>query len=322
MAKDRYTIYSKHLVQKFGEKVYKLPLNLPGSCPNRDGTIGSGGCTFCDETGAGFQCLPNSYAIAMQVEKNKAYFRKRFHAHKFIAYFQAFTNTYIPFTQFKANILAACQEDIVGISISTRPDCIHDSYLDFLAEIKEKNQIDINIELGLQTVNYHTLLKINRGHTLAEFVDAVLRIQRRNFDICTHLILNLPGDTILDVVENAKLLSALQIQYVKLHSLYIVDNTPLGEMFKKNLFTIISLEEYIERVITFLAYVDPHMVIQRLVGKGPTEHLLFSNWGISWWKIKQSIEEQLEFRDIQQGCKCNYLNGSALPCSWKDENLK
>ena len=312
MTEARYNVYSQHLARKFGGKVYKLPVNLPGTCPNRDGKVGTGGCIFCDGAGSGFQCLPNTYTVSRQLEENREYFIKRFNAKKFIAYFQAFTNTYLPYEQFKENILAACREDIVGISVSTRPDCVNDRYLDFLLEVKNEKKLDINIELGLQTVNYRTLLKINRGHTLAEFVDAVLRIHRRGFDVCAHLILNLPGDDTVDVAENAKLLSALGVQYVKLHSLYIVDNTVLGEMYKHGEFLMITLDEYVRRVVAFMEYLDPGVVIQRLVGKGPAESLLFSNWGVSWWKIKQMIEEKMEEMDTRQGARCNYLNGSAL----------
>lgn len=308
----RYKVYSEHLVHKFGQKVYKLPINLPGTCPNRDGKKGTGGCSFCDESGSGFQCLPNSYEVSRQLEENKEYFKKRFKAYKFIAYFQAFTNTYMPLEKFKEYIRAACLEDIVGISVSTRPDCVNDKYLDFLKEIELEYKLNINMELGLQTVNYHTLLEVNRGHSLAEFIDAVLRIKKRGFDICTHLILNLPNDNMVDVLENAKLLSALEIEYVKLHSLYLVEGTALGEKFKRGEISMISLEEYVDRVINFICYVSHDMVIQRLIGKGPLESLLFSNWGVSWWRIKQMIEDRLENENLFQGCKCDYLNGSAL----------
>ncbi|MEG6522685.1 TIGR01212 family radical SAM protein [Desulfotomaculum sp. 1211_IL3151] len=309
----RYRQYSDHLVKKFGQKVYKLPVNLPGSCPNRDGIVGRGGCIFCDEEGAGFECLPNTLSITQQIQENKDFFIRRFNAKKFIVYFQAFTNTYLPLPQFKENILAAAaEEDIVGISISTRPDCINDSYLDFLQEIKLQRGLDINIELGLQTVNYHTLTKVNRGHTLAEFIDAVQRIKQRNFEICVHIILNLPWDNPLDVIENAKILTALGIHYVKLHSLYVVKGTALASIYERGEFKIIPLEEYITRVVTFLEYLDPEVVIQRLVGKGPQDNQLFSNWSTSWWKIKQAIEHTLAEKDTWQGKKCDYLNGKAL----------
>jgi radical SAM protein (TIGR01212 family) len=309
----RYNQYSTHLVKKFGEKVYKLPVNLPGTCPNRDGRVGWGGCIFCDEEGSGFDCLPNTYGVKEQIARNKAFFQKRFKAKKFIIYFQAFTNTYLPLNRFKDNINQAADEDgVVGISVATRPDCVNDRYLDFLFALQEEKKLDINIELGLQTVNYHTLMKINRGHTLAEFIDAVLRIKKYGFETCAHLILNLPWDTCGDAVENARILSALGVEYVKLHSLYIVKGTPLGDLYERGDLEIIPLQEYIERVCSFLAYLDPAVVIQRLVGKGPRESLLFSNWGVSWWLVKQGIEDYLEKHDIHQGKKFDYLNGKAV----------
>ncbi|HOV79901.1 MAG TPA: TIGR01212 family radical SAM protein [Bacillota bacterium] len=313
MKSARYNRYSEHLLNKFGTKVYKIPVNLPGTCPNRDGRYGTGGCIYCDEQGAGFECLPGTLPVKQQICVNKAFFRKRYNAEKFIVYFQAFTNTYLPLGRFEENIReAAGEDDVVGISVSTRPDCVNDRYLDFLYEIKENKGLDINIELGLQTVNYHTLERINRGHTLAEFIDAALRIKKRSFEICVHLILNLPGDDMADVVENAKVLSALGVEYVKLHSLYVVKGTPLGDMYERGEVGMISMDEYVERAAVFLEYLDPAVVIQRLVGRGPRESLLFCNWGVSWWLVKQRIEEYLEKNDIKQGKKFDYLNGKAV----------
>jgi radical SAM protein (TIGR01212 family) len=314
-----YRSYGEFLQGKYGTKVYKLPINLPGTCPNRDGTIGRGGCIFCDEEGAGFQCLANTKTVTKQLEENKLFYRKRFGVGKFIAYFQTFTNTYLPYADFRENILAASREkDLVGIAISTRPDCINEQYLGFLKEIASGKKLDIDIELGLQTVNYHTLAKINRGHTLAEFIDAVLRIKKYGFAICAHLILNLPWDNEEDVIENAKILSALDIDYVKLHSLYLVEGTVLGEMYKREEITLISLEQYMERVILFLEYLSPHVVIQRLVGKGPRVNLLFCNWNTSWWKIKDTIEERMVVRGTFQGKKCDYLHGKKALATFQE----
>lgn len=316
--KGLYRNYAEHLLHKYGVKVYKLPVNLPGTCPNRDGTLGYGGCIFCDEKGAGFECLSNTLSVQKQIRENKAFFQKRFNAKRFIAYFQAFTNTYMPLVEFKENILSAISEkDLVGISISTRPDCINESYLDFLEEIqqdllKEGRKLDISIELGLQTANYHTLKKINRGHTLAEYLDAVLMIKKHGFSICTHIILNLPWDKEIDVIENAKIISALKVEYIKLHSLYIVKGTVLDDMYQNEEFQMISLDEYVKRVILFLEYLSPHTVIQRLVGKGPQGHLSFCNWDTSWWKIKSMIEERMIQKETYQGKNCDYLEGKAL----------
>ncbi|PKM82926.1 MAG: TIGR01212 family radical SAM protein [Firmicutes bacterium HGW-Firmicutes-14] len=309
----RYNEYSSYLKRKYGEKVYKLPVNLPGTCPNRDGTVSTGGCIFCDEEGAGFECLPSSMEAARQVKENKAFFIKRFNARKFFVYFQAFSNTYCDLELFRQNVLSAVEDkDVIGISISTRPDCISSSYLDFLAGIKAEKGLDINIELGLQTVNYHTLKKINRGHTLAEFIDAVLRIKKYSMEVVTHLILNLPWDDETDVAESARICSALGVDFIKIHSLYVVQNTVLGDMYERGEFQIISLDEYIDRVILFLEHLNPEIVIQRLVGKGPQGNLLFCNWGTSWWKIKRKIEETMEERDTWQGKRFDYIDGAAL----------
>lgn len=307
-----YKTYSENLKNRFGEKVYKLPISLPLTCPNRDGCIDIGGCTFCGEEGGSFENLSNKLSVEEQINKNKNYIRKVYKANKFIAYFQNFSNTYLPLEELKVYINEAIQKDIVGISISTRPDCINDDYLIFLKDISEKYNIEITIELGLQTVNYHSLKKINRGHSLAEFIDAVLRIKKFGLRVCTHLILNLPWDDMLDVVENAKVISALDVDEVKLHSLYIVEGTILAEEYKNNNFTMISKDEYIERVITFLEYLNPNIVVQRIIGRAPEENTIFVNWQESWWKIRDEIVAIMERRNTYQGIKFDYLNGKAL----------
>lgn len=307
-----YNTYANYLKDKYGEKVYKLPINLPLTCPNRDGTLSIGGCTFCGEEGGSFENLPNSFKVKEQITKNMDYISKRYKAKKFIAYFQNFSNTYMDLDSFKAYIEEAIMENIVGISISTRPDCINDKYLSFLGEIQSKMGIDIIIELGLQSVNYHSLVKINRGHTLAEFIDAVIRIKANNLRVCTHLILNLPWDDNLDIIENAKILSALKVDEIKLHSLYILDKTAIGEQYKNREIDIISKNEYINRVITFLEYLDPSIVIQRIMGRAPEENALFVNWSTSWWKIRDEIVSKMEAENRFQGSKFNYLNGKAL----------
>jgi len=310
--KDFYNVYSNYLKDRYGEKVYKLPINLPTTCPNRDGCVGHGGCIFCGDEGAGFENLSNTIPIKEQLIKNMEYIRSKYKAKKFIAYFQNFTNTYMSLDMFKESIEEALLENIVEISVSTRPDCISDKYLEFLKTIKEEYNINISIELGLQSVNYHTLKKINRGHTLAEFIDSIMRIKKHDFQVCAHLILNLPWDNKDDVIEDAKILSALTVDQVKLHSLYIVEDTILGKMYKENKVDIISKEEYIDRVITFLEYLSPDIVIQRLLGRAPEENTLFVNWNTSWWKIRDEILEEMNRKGSRQGIRCDYLNGKAL----------
>lgn len=307
-----YNVYSDYLKNRYGEKVYKLPVALPVTCPNRDGVCGITGCSFCGEIGAGYENLPADMTVNEQLDANKAHITPKYKAEKFIAYFQNFSNTYLPIEKLKGYTEEACHEDVVGIALATRPDCINDQYLEMLAEIKKKHNIDICIELGLQSVNYHSLIKVKRGHTLAEFLDATHRIKNYGLEVCAHLILNLPWDDMTDVIENAKVLSAIQVDQVKLHALYIVKGTQMAREYEAGQLELISKEEYIERVITFLEYLNKDIVVQRLIGRAPESNTLFSNWKTGWWKIRDTITKIMEEQNTYQGRLCNYLNGSAV----------
>lgn len=312
MEKKIYNVYSEHLKSKYGQKVYKLPVNLPLTCPNRDGNLSVGGCTFCGEEGGSFENLENTISVQDQLQKNMGYIRYKYKANKFIAYFQNFSNTYMPIEIFKNYINESIIDDIVGISISTRPDCIEDNYLQFLSDIHYNRGIDITIEIGLQTINYHTLNKINRGHGIAEFIDAVLRIKRFHLRTCVHIILNLPWDNKNDIIETSKVLSSLGIEEVKLHSLYLMGGTVMASQYEKGEFELSSKQEYIDRVILFLEYLDPDIVVQRLIGRAPKENSVFVNWQESWWKIRDEILSQMIENSSYQGKKFDYLNGKAL----------
>jgi radical SAM protein (TIGR01212 family) len=307
-----YNKFSDYLKTKYGEKVYKLPINIPATCPNRDGTLSSKGCIFCGEEGAGFENLSNSLDVKQQLLQNSHYIGTKYKIKKFIAYFQNFSNTYLPLERFKKYILDACLNCVVAVYISTRPDCINDRYLDFLQQVKNSRNVDIVVELGLQTVNYHTLDFLQRGHSLAEFIDAVARINSYGIDSCAHYIVDLPLDSLRDVIEGAKILSALEVKQVKCHSLYILKDTLLGYMYERGEITPISMDEYIERTITFLEYLNPDIVVQRLLGRAPKERCLFCNWETSWWKIQDMIEEKMKSEERYQGKRFGYLNGRAL----------
>lgn len=296
-----YKAYSTYLKEKYGTKVYKLPVNIPATCPNRDGSIGTGGCTFCAEVGAGFEMLSDTVPVREQLIKNMAYIKKKYKAEKFIAYFQNYTNTYLPINKLEEYLNSCLIENVVDISISTRPDCISDEYISFLKAFSIKNNIDITIELGLQTSNYHTLDKINRGHSLAEYIDACIRIKGAGLFLCTHIILNLPWDTIRDSIETAKIVSVLKNDHIKLHSLYIAKGTKIAEQYENNEFELCSVEEYVERVVTFLEYLSPDISVQRLIGRAPEEFTIFANWNMSWWKIKDMIEEKMIKENRYQG---------------------
>jgi radical SAM protein (TIGR01212 family) len=200
----------------------------------------------------------------------------------------------------------------VGVYIATRHDCGSDDHVAVLQEQKEKHNIDICVELGLQSTNVHTLVEINRGHTLAELIDAILRIKKFGMQSCVHLILNLPWDDELDVIEDAKILSALGVDQVKLHALYIVKGTAMAKDYEAGKIKMITLPEYEDRVIKFLEHLSPDIVLQRIIGRAPEENTLFSNWHTGWWKIRDHIINVMRQEGRYQGRLCDYLNGKAV----------
>lgn len=306
-----YFKYSDYLKRKYKQKVYKLPVNLPLTCPNRMG--GGRGCAFCSEVGTGFESMDSSCSVKEQLLSTKEHIEKKYKAKKYIAYFQNFTNTFLSTNRFREYVEEAARVDnIVEIAVSTRPDCISEDYMQILDEIKEKYGVEITVELGLQTVNYHTLDFIMRGHGLAEFLDAVRTIQAHGFSICVHVILNLPHDTMRDCIETAKVISAMQIDTVKLHSLYIAKNTLLCEYYENGTITVCSKEEYLKRVETFLEYLDPGIAVERLFSRIPQKDAVFCNWGTSWWKLQDELLENMKRNHSYQGRQFQYLHGAAL----------
>ena len=248
----RYVVYSEFLKERYGVKVYKLPVSLPVTCPNRDGSCGSDGCIFCGSIGAGYENLPETMTVSQQINLNRAHVVPKYKAKKFIAYFQNFSNTYLSPVLFRSALEEACMADVVGLAVATRPDCVHDCYIEIMRGIREKYGVDVYLELGLQTINYRTLEWIRRGHGLAEFIDATLRASRADIEVCAHMILNLPGDDMCDVIEGSRLLSALGVAQVKLHALYVVKGTHLASLYSREEVKISSCEEYVERVVAFL----------------------------------------------------------------------
>ena len=332
----RYLTYAEYMKKKYGEKIYKLPVNLAVSCPNRqsqgnltsssfadgtdkreqffssdcpDGQKHVSGCTFCGAKGAGFENLSAQLSVTEQLIKNMEYVGKRYGAKAFVAYFQNFTNTYLPLEELIDYLEEALRiSQIEEICISTRPDCVSDTYLSAVAKACKKYGKTAVLELGLQSISHRTLKKINRGHTLAEFIDAVLRCKKYGLEVCAHLILNLPWDDDSDAVEAAKILTALGVSQVKLHSLYIEKDTEFCRQYENAEFQLISAEEYAQRVVLFLEYLSPDICVQRLVSRAPEENTVFCNWGMSWWRIRDRIDEIMKLGDISQGDRCDYLN--------------
>lgn len=292
-----YRKYSDFLREKFGEKVYKLPVKLDLTCPNRDGTCGVGGCIFCGEEGGSFE--NNFGSVRDQLLKNKELIKNKYKANKYIAYFQNFTNTYMPFEDFKRVIEESLIDGVVGVSISTRPDYLPKRHLDYLEELN-KNYF-VTVEIGLQTPNYHSLKKLNRGHGLSEFIDAALKLKKRNLNVCTHIIIGLPWDDDLDILECAKILNVLGIDEVKIHALYILKDTALGKMYERGEIEPISLDDYKKKVILFLRNLKDDIIVERIIGRAPYENSLFCNWNTSWWKIRDDIINVMHENGYTQG---------------------
>lgn len=309
---SRYLKYSEYMSSRFGMKVYKIPINLPVTCPNRDGHLSEGGCTFCGAVGAGFECLPETQPIQEQFTRNAAYIGRKYNAKGFIAYFQNYSNTYLSPEDFEKNLAVLEELPILGVSISTRPDCISQQHLSILKTYADRCNWHVTLEYGLQTVNYHTLSRLNRGHGLAEFIDAVIMTHEKGFEVCAHLILNLPGDTDLDTLEAASVLGALRVEQVKLHGLYLLKNTAMGEAYLRGEITMIPVEDYVERVVNFIRASDSKLVFQRLTGRAPESETLFCNWGMSWWKLSDMIEGRLEALNAVQGDLAYRLGGRAV----------
>ena len=293
---EHYRNYSDYLKGKYGEKVYKIPISLPVTCPNRDGSLSSSPCIFCGSIGADYETKAVGMGITQQLNRSIAHVGPKYKAKKFIAYFLNYTNTYAKPEDFQVWMEEAmAHPDVVGVDVSTRPDCIHERYLDILKETAAKYGKDVTIELGLQSSNAHTLLKLGRCHTVAEYIDA-----------------DLPWDDRIDVIEAAKLISVLPVTEVKLHSLYIVKGTALADMYQRGEVKLSSMEEYMERVMLFLSYLRKDIVIQRIVGRASGGNTLSVNGGSPWWEVKKRIDALMEERNISQGCLCDYLDGKAI----------
>jgi len=297
-----YYKYSDYLEKKYGEKVYKIPLNIASYCPNRDGSKSLHGCIFCAPDGAGHENMSSDIDIESQYEAMRQLLIKKYKAQKYIAYFQSYSNTYIQNDKFiyymkKAAQLTGC----VALAISTRPDCIDQFHIDTLLEIKEKYPVDICIELGLQTSNDNTLKILNRHHTVDDVIKSSGIIKNAGFELCLHIIADLPWDGKEDIINDTKIINQVKADSIKVHSLYIAKETELERMYKRGEVSLLSLDEYIDRVILLLESIDSNIAIQRLVSRVTEDKSVICTWGRSWRKVLIMIEDEMIKRESFQG---------------------
>ncbi len=307
----KYKELAPYLRKKYGARTQRISIAHFTTCPNRDGTVGVGGCTFCDETGSGFANHLKWLDVKSQMIKGIEHARIRYNAKRFIAYFQSFTNTYAPLKELEKAYASALIEKVVALDISTRPDSFPCEVAEILKKISTEKKVDVFLEFGLESINENTLLKSNRGHSVAEFVDAVLCAKKYGFDVIAHVILDFPSDTIYDEIACAKLLSALGINGVKMHSLYIAQNTGMANDYLDGKMKPLNSDEYVKRAVEFLTHLDPEIVVHRLISTPPKDAI----WSIGMNAIqaKRQIEENLDKIGKVQGSNFNYLNGA----SWR-----
>jgi uncharacterized protein len=301
-----YTDLNSYYRQRYGCRVQKITLDAGLSCPNRDGTISTGGCIYCNAHGSGTGAH-GIRTIAEQMHDAKTQLRKRYGTVKFMAYFQSFTNTYAPIEHLRALYRQALAgDDTVGMIIGTRPDCVSDDILDLIAEFASKT--DVTIEYGLQSVHDRTLARINRGHTFAAFQDAVARTRARGIDVGVHVILGLPGESADDMLETARVLGGMDIQATKIHLLYVIRDTPLETLYRSGEYQCLTREEYADIAAQFLGWLPPNIVIHRLTGDPHRDELVAPAWALEKHRNLQAIHEALSSRGIRQGI---FLHDSA-----------
>lgn len=296
----RYLDFNTYLRNIFGCRVQKISLDAGLSCPNRDGTLSTKGCIYCNSKGSGTGAYLRGLSISQQLEDGKNILSKRYKAKRFIAYFQSFTNTYGPIETLEALYEEALAvKDVVGLSIGTRPDCVAEPVLNLLQAYAQKYLIWI--EYGLQSVHDRSLLLINRGHDFHTFETAVAATRNRGIKICAHVILGLPQEEKNHMIETAKTVGAMKIDGVKLHLLYVVKGTPLEKIYEHGGYRCLSQQEYVDLVCDFLEHLPKNVVIQRLTGDPHPEELAAPMWSLNKNQTLAQIQERLKERNTWQG---------------------
>lgn len=288
------------LKTRFGEKVYRLTLNGGMSCPNRDGHIGYGGCIFCSSGGSGEFAADPGLSIRQQIEEGKKMLADKRPVHKYIAYFQAFTNTYGPVEYLRSIFTEAisCPE-IAVLSIATRPDCLPPEVIELLSEL---NQIKpVWVELGLQTIHEDTAAFIRRGYPLSVYEDAVQKLRAIGIEVITHVILGLPGENLERMLDTIRYLNTRDIQGIKLQLLHILKGTDLAVLYEQGSFSVLTQEEYIRTILSCVELLRPDIVIHRLTGDGPKDLLIAPTWSSAKRQVLNSVHRAFRLNDTWQG---------------------
>lgn len=300
----RYNTFSDELKHVFGCKVQRISVDAGFSCPNRDGTLDTQGCIFCGGQGSGSFGIRRDLHIAAQLEDGKEVMRRKYRAQKFIAYFQAYSNTYAPLEQLRSLFNEALTvPDMVGIIAATRPDCLPDDVLDYLAELS--TQTYFWLELGLQSTNDRSLMLINRHHDYACSASAIERAKARNLRVCAHVILGLPGESRQEMLATVEELNRLGVDGVKLHLLHVMRGTRLADMYARDEIELLDRDSYAGLVCDLLERLDPAILIHRLTGDGGHDNLLAPLWSLKKFEVLNLIDAELARRGTRQGSRLN-----------------
>lgn len=300
----RYRDFPSFFKTLFQERVQKLSIDGGFTCPNRDGKKGTGGCTYCNNRSFNPDYCRSTVSISQQIEDGRQFFAHKYVGQKYLAYFQAYSNTYAPLEILKQKYeeALACP-DIIGLVIGTRPDTISDEVLDYIGELAQRYYVCI--EYGIESVNDEILRCINRGHTFAEAEAAICKTAERGIRIGAHLIFGLPGETRESMLEGAIRLCDLPIDVLKLHQLQIIRGTFMSEQYLKDplAFRLYTLEEYLDFVADVIEHIRPEVYLERFVNQSPEEYLIAPKWGVKNFEFVAKLDKRLKERDIWQGKK-------------------
>ena len=296
----RYNTYSEYIRKKYGERIQKVTVDAGFTCPNRDGTVAKGGCTYCNNESfnPGYNSALKS--ITQQIDEGVKFLKRRYGVQKFIVYFQPYSNTYASLEILKKYYEEALRyPDVIGLTIGTRPDCIDEDKLDYLKTLSEN--YDITVEYGLESISDDTLKRINRGHDYQSYLNALELTKKRGIKTCTHIILGFPWEDKNHWMKTAAELSKLRLHFLKIHQLHIVKDTAMGKQYLRNPFKLLTHTEYIDVITSFLERLNPKTIIQRLSGEAPLPVLIAPKWGKRYAAIVQDIDREMEKRDTWQG---------------------
>lgn len=296
-----YTELSSFYGKVFPFKVQKISINAGFTCPNRDGSKGFGGCTYCNNQTFNPSYCATQKSVTQQIEEGKTFFARKYPEMKYLAYFQAYTGTYGELQ----HLIDLYEEalrcgDVVGIVIGTRPDCMPNELLDYLADLSKRTFL--TVEYGIESANDDTLRRINRGHTYAQSVEAIERTAKRGIYVGAHVILGLPGEDDAELIRQAKLINQLPITTLKLHQLQLIKGTVMAREYEQSPFHLYTADEYIDMVIKYISYIRREVVLERFVSSSPKDLLLAPNWNIKNYEFVEKLKKKMRELGVTQGC--------------------